>query len=76
MFGYNATPDVLNENELDVCLYSRIEIIADSIDDLLECQLLAGIEPQHQYQELRNRLLHAILREHLHDRERLHWPCL
>ena len=47
VFGYNATPDVLNEIELDDCLYSRIEIIADSIDDLLECQLLAGVEPQH-----------------------------
>ncbi len=47
VFGYNATPDVLNEIELDDCLASRIEIIADSIDASLERQLLACIEPQH-----------------------------
>jgi G3E family GTPase len=47
VFGYNATPDILNEIELDDCLDSRIEIIADSIDDSLEHQLLACIEPQH-----------------------------
>ncbi len=47
VFGYNATPDVLNEIELDDCLDSRIEIIANSIDDSLERQLLACIEPQH-----------------------------
>ena len=47
VFGYNATPDVLNEIELDDCVDSRIEIIADRIDDSLERQLLACIEPQH-----------------------------
>ena len=44
VFGYNATPDALNEIELDDCFESRIEIISESIDDSLEIQLLECIE--------------------------------
>ena len=44
VFGYNATPDALNETELDDCFESRIEIISESIDDSLETQLLDCIE--------------------------------
>lgn len=40
VFGYNAVSDALTEIELDDCLESRIEIISDSIDALLETQLL------------------------------------
>lgn len=44
IFGYNATPDALNEIELDDCFESRIEIISESIDDSLEILLLECIE--------------------------------
>jgi len=40
VFGYNAASDALTELELDDCVESRIEIIADSIDDSIEEQLL------------------------------------
>lgn len=40
VFGYNAVSDAMTEFELDDCLESRIEIIADGIDDSLETQLL------------------------------------
>ena len=43
VFGYNAVSDALTEIELDDCVESRIEIIADSIDDSLEEQLLGCI---------------------------------
>ncbi|MGF1765277.1 CobW family GTP-binding protein [Aliivibrio kagoshimensis] len=40
IFGYNLTEDGLTEVELDECVESRIEIISDSIDTVLESQLL------------------------------------
>lgn len=40
VFGYNAVSDAMTEIELDDCLESRIEIIANGIDDSLEPQLL------------------------------------
>lgn len=45
IFGYNLTSDALTEIELDDCIESRIEIIADNISELWEQQLLACIEP-------------------------------
>lgn len=41
IYGYNLTPDGLQEVELDDCAESRIELIADSIDDQFEAQLLS-----------------------------------
>jgi G3E family GTPase len=43
VFGYNLTADALTEIELDDCLESRIEIIANEIGDQWETQLLACI---------------------------------
>jgi len=40
IFGYNLTPDGLTEAVLDECLESRIELIADTIDESFEIQLL------------------------------------
>ena len=40
IFGYNAVSDAMTEIELDDCLESRIEIIANGINDSLEAQLL------------------------------------
>ncbi|WP_163132399.1 GTP-binding protein [Agarivorans sp. Alg241-V36] len=40
VFGYNYTSDGLSEAELDDCLESRIEVIADKLDDNLEARLL------------------------------------
>lgn len=40
VFGYNLTPDTLTEIALDDCLESRIEIIADNLEDAWEKQLL------------------------------------
>jgi G3E family GTPase len=40
VFGYNYTSDGLSEAELDDCLESRIEVIADKLDDGLEARLL------------------------------------
>ncbi|MDF1643260.1 MAG: GTP-binding protein [Pseudomonadales bacterium] len=41
VFGYNLTADALTEIELDDCLESRIEMISENLNDLLEDQLLA-----------------------------------
>lgn len=41
VFGYNLTADGLTEIVLGKCLESRIEMIADNIDDSLEAQLLS-----------------------------------
>ena len=41
IFGYNLTPDGLTEITLDDCLESRIELIAEVLDDALESELLA-----------------------------------
>jgi G3E family GTPase len=40
VFGYNLTEDGLTEVELDDCVESRIEIISDSINAVIESQLL------------------------------------
>ncbi len=40
IFGYNLTPDALTEIELDDCVESRIEIIADNIISEWEAQLM------------------------------------
>ena len=41
IYGYNLTPDGLTEVELDDCAESRIELIADSIDEQFEAKLLS-----------------------------------
>jgi len=41
VFGYKLTPDGLTEISLDDCLESRIELIAEVLDDALESELLA-----------------------------------
>lgn len=41
VFGYNLTTDALTEMALDDCLESRIEIIADQIDENWEPRLMA-----------------------------------
>lgn len=43
VFGYNLTPDTLTEIELDDCIESRVEIIADNINSNWEAQLMACI---------------------------------
>ncbi|MGX9416221.1 CobW family GTP-binding protein [Vibrio sp. WJH972] len=43
IFGYNLTKDGLTESELDECSETRIEVIADSIDEELENRLLQCI---------------------------------
>jgi hypothetical protein len=45
VFGYNLTSDALTEIELDDCIESRIEIIADDISDLWDERLLSCIIP-------------------------------
>ena len=40
MFGYNLTADGLTETLLNECSESRIEFIADAIDESLEIQLM------------------------------------
>jgi len=40
IFAYNLTSDALTEMELDECVESRIEIIAETIDERLEDQLM------------------------------------
>ncbi|WP_220720751.1 CobW family GTP-binding protein [Agarivorans litoreus] len=40
VFAYNYTSDGLSEAELDDCLESRIEVIANQLDDDLEARLL------------------------------------
>ena len=47
IFGYNLTEDGLSESELDECMETRIEIIASSVDDNIEKQLLQCIIAQH-----------------------------
>ncbi|MEO0435625.1 MAG: GTP-binding protein [Pseudomonadota bacterium] len=44
VFAYNRTPDALTELELDDCVESRIEIIADEINDEWEQSLTACIQ--------------------------------
>jgi G3E family GTPase len=44
VFAYNMTRDALKEIELDDCMESRIEIIADTIDMSWEQSLLASLE--------------------------------
>jgi G3E family GTPase len=44
IFGYNLTADGLTEVVLDECSESRIELIADTIDESLEIQLLRCIK--------------------------------
>lgn len=44
IFGYNLTVDGLTETVLDECSESRIEVIADTIDESLEIQLLRCIK--------------------------------
>ncbi|MEM9055921.1 MAG: GTP-binding protein [Pseudomonadota bacterium] len=43
VFGYNLTPDALTEIELDDCMESRIEIIAERTDGAWDEQLMACI---------------------------------
>lgn len=43
VYGYNLTPDALTEVELDDCIESRVEIIADSINKEWESQLMACV---------------------------------
>ncbi len=45
VFGYNLTTDALTEVELDDCMESRIEIIADNTIDVLEKPLFACALP-------------------------------
>lgn len=44
MFGYNMTADGFTETLLNECLESRIEFIADAIDESLEIQLMECIQ--------------------------------
>lgn len=44
VFGYNLTSDALTEMELDDCLESRIEIIANELNNQWEEQLLACLD--------------------------------
>ncbi|USD67892.1 GTP-binding protein [Vibrio sp. SCSIO 43136] len=44
VFGYNLTKDGLTEAELDDCLESRIEVIAEDIDPALESNLVTCLE--------------------------------
>ncbi|MEF1309506.1 GTP-binding protein [Vibrio mytili] len=44
IFGYNLTEDGLMEFELDDCPESRLEIIADSLDECFEEQLLRCLD--------------------------------
>ena len=43
IFGYNLTSDGITEMELDDCAESRIELIADNLDETIEQRLLACI---------------------------------
>ena len=43
VFAYNLTADALTEFVLDECMESRIEIISESLDDVLEAQLMSCI---------------------------------
>ncbi|MEL7451357.1 MAG: GTP-binding protein [Pseudomonadota bacterium] len=43
VFGYNLTQDALSEIELDDCLESRIEIIADKINGDWDAQIMACV---------------------------------
>jgi hypothetical protein len=45
VFGYNLTSDALTEIELDDCIESRIEIIAEHILETWEEQLMSCIDP-------------------------------
>ena len=40
IFAYNLTRDALTEIEIDDCMESRIEIIADQIDPVWEQELM------------------------------------
>jgi G3E family GTPase len=44
IFGYNMTRDALTEIEIDECMESRIEIIADQLDPAWESRLTACLE--------------------------------
>ncbi|MDA0150107.1 CobW family GTP-binding protein [Vibrio sp. LaRot3] len=46
VFGYNLTPDGLTEHELDDSVESRIELIAENIEDAFEAQLLSCLYTQ------------------------------
>ncbi len=45
IFGYNGTHDGITEMEIDDCAESRIEIIAEALDDDLEQRLYACLQP-------------------------------
>ena len=47
IFGYNLTTDALTEIELDDCVESRVEIIANDINDEWEAQLMDCILTTH-----------------------------
>ena len=44
VYAYNVTRDGIQEVELDDCDESRVEMIAQAIDETLESQLLACTE--------------------------------
>ncbi len=41
IFSYNLTTDALTEKELDDCIESRIEIMAETMNDDWQAQLLS-----------------------------------
>ncbi len=43
VFGYNLTPDALTEIELDDCLESRIEIIAEQVNGDWDAQIMSCV---------------------------------
>lgn len=46
IFGYNLTSDALTEVQIDDCLESRVEIIADAIDPTWEQELTSCLVPK------------------------------
>lgn len=46
VFGYNLTPDALTEVALDDCMESRVEIIAEQVNEDWEVGLMQCISPQ------------------------------
>jgi G3E family GTPase len=48
VFGYNLTRDALTEVEIDECTESRIEIVAEPIDEVWEPSLKACLEPNYR----------------------------
>lgn len=47
IFGYNLTSDALTEMELDDCIESRIEIIAENVNETWENDLMVCVHEKH-----------------------------